>query len=836
MYNDKDGLTVKGNAITGLATGASLRVNTAGTYNVNGVDVTANAGEVLGADATGGYNYAQIEPEIEETVDAGAVVETLVDTTTYDPVEASAITEEGADLNGNLSVSLTNTATGGDAQTVNFSNSTGSKSVSLSGGAQDVTFNNEGGNVAVVDADSKGDKNITLGNGGDVAIVDASKSTSITTGTGNDTLVVRNGAEVSVDVSAGGATNITATGTSKVNLTGYNAEESNAGINTGVSNIANAVESGTINFGNGEVSVKSATVNVNAEAESEGATVVNLYNNKGVMTKVASTNSDGGTADMSNQKAATVMKGNYKNSSATADKGGESSLLGGSGNDSIFAGASDVIDAGAGTNTIKLTDASKRGTNAESGATIAMTSEKGRNEVTGFNASFEDTGDKVAVEIDENLKISYSGSSLVIKSGRAQTKLNGLSAITSSGDVVSSADIGNVGYQQILIGSGEDALKTAVAQSGSVIRVGDDEESLASAYLGDNSGVDFTEVSSDVFVNLADNTGTVNDDSIILQGINKLAAGSGNATLMGSSANETLVAGTGANSIWGGAGKDVMRGSSSSDKDGATTFFFMGGDGKDSVTSFNFLTDENAETADVISTGGTAIGKISKSGNNVVMQLNGTTDRLTIVNGANNDIKINDSVYQVGSTLEYDGRATNYVADGKNASVSLSSELDNANVWLDADLGTSFGAKGEKFEGSIKSLNASAFEGEATLVGSSASNSITASKEGSSLWGGNGGDNTLVGGNGEDTFFYLNNGNKDTIQGASSDDVVNLFGVSLEDVDLINSSITTSGIKLKFSNGGTLTVNGNTGVGFMISDTGDTQWTVNQRTGEWTTK
>ena len=81
------------------------------------------------------------------------------------------------------------------------------------------------------------------------------------------------------------------------------------------------------------------------------------------------------------------------------------------------------------------------------------------------------------------------------------------------------------------------------------------------------------------------------------------------------------------------------------------------------------------------------------------------------------------------------------------------------------------------------------------------------------MWGGGSGDNSLVGGAGDDEFFYLLGGSKDTITGyGTGDDVINLFGISLDDIDIENLSgdlgISSSDITLKFKDGGSLKVTG----------------------------
>ena len=112
-----------------------------------------------------------------------------------------------------------------------------------------------------------------------------------------------------------------------------------------------------------------------------------------------------------------------------------------------------------------------------------------------------------------------------------------------------------------------------------------------------------------------------------------------------------------------------------------------------------------------------------------------------------------------------------------------------------------------------------------------ADNQILAGSGGSSLWGGNGGADTLVGGDGYDEFIYQAGSGVDVVQNATSNDVINLLGISLEQIS--NVDVNIGQVNINFVDGGNLTVEGNTGAGFKL---GNEVYTVNQNTGEWSTK
>ncbi len=80
-------------------------------------------------------------------------------------------------------------------------------------------------------------------------------------------------------------------------------------------------------------------------------------------------------------------------------------------------------------------------------------------------------------------------------------------------------------------------------------------------------------------------------------------------------------------------------------------------------------------------------------------------------------------------------------------------------------------------------MDAAQVEDRTTLVGNDYNNVLIASKGDSSVWGGNSSSNdTLIGGEGADNFFYTFGNGNDSIHNAAADDTVNLFGVELEQI------------------------------------------------------
>ncbi|MBQ9487952.1 MAG: hypothetical protein IJU91_09175, partial [Selenomonadaceae bacterium] len=112
-----------------------------------------------------------------------------------------------------------------------------------------------------------------------------------------------------------------------------------------------------------------------------------------------------------------------------------------------------------------------------------------------------------------------------------------------------------------------------------------------------------------------------------------------------------------------------------------------------------------------------------------------------------------------------------------------------------------------------------------------ASNIIYANDVGSSLWGGNGGADTLVGGGGYDEFFFAMGSGIDAIQNAGDNDIVNLLGVTLGQISA--AEITGNGVNLNFADGGSLRVEGTSNVGYRLEGV---TYAANHSTREWYVK
>ena len=291
----------------------------------------------------------------------------------------------------------------------------------------------------------------------------------------------------------------------------------------------------------------------------------------------------------------------------------------------------------------------------------------------------------------------------------------------------------------------------------------------------------------------------------------------------------------------------------SGEKDGSSTFGFFTADGsallgatssgKDTISGFAFLTDENANSADKVLTDGTFANVTLDEGNVKLKFEKGGSDVLTITDATDKKIQLTNfagetSVLQVGDTsLTYDGGSTRYVATGSSASLVATEDLAqtsafgfDVNIWLDSaysEIG-----EGKTYEGNFTVLDAHNVGGTAVLTGNSSNNSITAAQGDTWLWGGNSTSNdTLVSGDGSDIFFYgLINKNEgsDIITGASEGDTLSLGNFSVAEVS--NLSFDGDNVTFAFTSGGSVTMNYTEGAsidfkeGTLAYDADSSEW------------
>ena len=488
--------------------------------------------------------------------------------------------------------------------------------------------------------------------------------------------------------------------------------------------------------------------------------------------------------------------------------------------------------------------------------TIRQTAESGRTTVTGFGFGFGENRDRVSISNVENASVEYNSANGKVTFTRGNAKLI-VTGSASLADLASSADLSNDGAsQQILLGEGDNVTKLEVAEKNAVIGVSDNSDNRANAYRGNNSGLNLSNVTDNVNIFLSKNlqaafnvsTSSIGLDAIDIQGFNKFQGGSGSNTLVGEDdTNNTIVAGAGNTSIYGGrgTGADSLVGATASIKSGSTSFFFIDDSGKDTITGFELLASDkdNQTSADKINFMGAGVFNAEVSESNVVVELGSIEDRLTIENGRGQNVQVvlggNNHVAKVDTTsLAYDGAATLLMATGKNATVNVASDVvSGATILLGNENFGDIRSDGI-FLGNIKELNASSMEGRAILGGNANDNIIRAAQGDSTLWGGSNieSNDSLIGGNRHDVFYYGQGQGNDRIIAADGNDLVYLYDTDLEDIASFDVSATA--ISATGKEGGTITVEnaGTSGVNFRLADgstfaynSSENQWELKQQ-------
>ncbi|MBR0103766.1 MAG: hypothetical protein IJQ01_09755 [Selenomonadaceae bacterium] len=719
----------------------------------------------------------------------------------------------------------------------------------------DVVFNDKGGNIAVVgqDPSATGDyayadedirngigtinnstKNITLGNRNDAVIVrpeasDGYSKVNITGGTGADTVVVQGSMPVTFDMSKGGADKVLtyATANARITLDGYS-DDTGAGIvihEPEALNIASAIEGGLLMFEDGKVvtidrdetdrGVDRKTEIVVNNKNADHQTLVRLFtavdnkdsykDDKGQL--VGFTGSDGGKLDASDKSDDLILIGN------TSGKKDGSELIAGKGDDTIYAGKGDIVNAGDGDNLVKLSE--------DGGANVVVGA--GNTTINNLTTGFE--GDVIAFADNVSLNdvdVSFDGSNISIKG-------SGYSAVAS----VTPADAVNQ-----LFKIGEETVKAAIAVDGQDISVSGSD---IPTYFFGNAGVDFTNFSGDVVVDAKGNwnpTSIDGNNAFFSPDINSLKGGSGTTQFKGGEEDDYLVAGTGATSLYGGGGNNTLVGNAS--QTAATEFFVLGNQnetgGKNLIKNFQFGTDFiNTDVAanyisKVTVEGGTDV-KITvtnreKPGVSEVATIEGAVDAGNIKIGTAGGVaavgQINTDVATVDGEADYLAAT---VAGG--ATVKVSSDLKaSTGIWLDN--------RGDKwFSDNFAVIDATESTAEVTLAGDAKSNTIFGGLGNASLWGGSGSANDLlVGGSALNSFYYEQGNGADTIDNAGDGDIVNLFDTSLENIT--SAAINSTGVALQFNNGGSLTINSNADVNYRLAD--GSIYTADHANHTWTKK
>ncbi len=235
----------------------------------------------------------------------------------------------------------------------------------------------------------------------------------------------------------------------------------------------------------------------------------------------------------------------------------------------------------------------------------------------------DNTGDVVTENPNEGADIVQSSITYTLGNNVENLTLTGTGNINGTGNSLDNTLIGNSGKNTLAGGAGNDNLDGGAGSDTMMGGTGNDTYVVNATGDGVtenvNEGIDT--VKSSITYTLG-----ANIENLTLTGT-KAINGTGNTldnVLTGNSANNTLTGNAGNDVLDGDAGNDTLIGGTGND-----TFVFNTGYGADLIQE----NDTTAGNTDIASLGVNALNTVfTRSGNNLVMSLHGSTDTLTVQN------------------------------------------------------------------------------------------------------------------------------------------------------------------------------------------------------------
>jgi hypothetical protein len=499
VSGDKDGVTIDKDGVTGLDKNAKLSISPAGTYNVNGANLTVEEwNTIIGTEDSA---------EIMQEMNSKSTTEELLD-------ELGISEEKAEEVTGN------NTTT-------------------------DLTDSNK--KAAVVDKDAEGNVNVKMNDKGNAAIVeDTDANVKVTGGAGNDSLVSK-GEDVTFDMKKGGNDKVTALA-GNVTLENYN-PESGSGIQLTSEQLSKKgfeFDSGKVKLGEGEDAPEVVFGDVTQN-------FVNMYTPENEKVEVGFASKYNPNVDASDKKEDMILIGGGEyNEMSLAEEVENASLKGGAGNDTITAGKGAYVDAGAGKNFVQMSD--------KGGATLNFA--EGKTTVDNFNFVGNDekvdadkiqSGDVVidSVEVDEN-------GNAIFKTAKGDITVNDAAGKTIAfqndytDDVINMTiadDELNIVENGYYLAAGENAkvdLKDYKGEKANVnLNNGNFNEKDGLSFYGDVKDVSAKGYDKEAVI-------TANDKA------NSIVASDGGSTIYGGAGKDTFVGGAGADEFVVGTGDKLI--------------------------------------------------------------------------------------------------------------------------------------------------------------------------------------------------------------------------------------------------------------------------------------
>ena len=521
---------------------------------------------------------------------------------------------------------------------------------------------------------------------------------------------------------------------------------------------------------------------------------------------VAATISDAANIDMREEAGKFVMFGNPN---GTLKGGFANTLLGGKNDDTIYVGEGDYVYGGIGNDTINLNGYNNWrdhvGLTEEGGTDTINSFQQGWGEgddVIWYNVPLKKqaVGDdgKLLFDTDHNPIYTDANTDAVADLNDANVRVAGDTTVLSQGKA--KLILKGVTHGEILAKDADGVHRVALLGQGYY----NDSTRGGQIFIGRKEYSDivsFEKNNHDLVVDLG-MTDRFKDKSAKYYNIEQIIGGSGNNTIVGAkNVRNTLDGGIGTSSIWGGgASADVMVSGTGSATDHYTTFFYGAGDGYDTIEGFR-TTDRNDAhfKRDILDIHSGDVSSVRKVGTSIVVNMAGSTDRLTIRNAASGlfdqlievNVKGRKGAAKVTGADEivtYDPHAQYYFSNAVMGG-TVRNFGDNTRIYLD-------GRTGDYYKG-ITNIDVDRGN-RLELAGDAANNRITYSGRGTaSLYGGLGNDTMTGSKDGTNRFFFGRSDGNDVITNSTVNDKVMLYDVALEEVVSAKETNGTMRIALK---------------------------------------
>jgi Ca2+-binding RTX toxin-like protein len=459
------------------------------------------------------------------------------------------------------------------------------------------------------------------------------------------------------------------------------------------------------------------------------ATGSNLANQSGITERVVTQYTDAfGTHTVTSVETAVI--GTSGNNTLTGTAGNDI-ILGLGGNDTLNGGTGDDrLDGGAGNDTL-----------------VAAT---GDGNDTLIGGAGTDTYTLAATTAAATVNLT-TGTSTSAATG-ADT-LTGIENVTGSqgGDTITDSNVANV----LVGGGGQDTF----------IMVGDNVRDTIDG-VGAGNAIDYSAATANLTVTLGNGvvvggTGSNNANSDVISNIDSFTGGSGNDSITGDAAANTLIGGAGNDTLTGLGGADTLNGGAGNDtlvatvNDGNDTL--NGGGGTDTYVLSGTTAAANVNLTTGASTSAqtgtdslTNIENVTGSQGGDTITDSSVANVLTGGGGADTFVMTNDNVKDT-----VDGAGGTNTVDYSAATANLTVNLTNSPTTV-----VGSGTTAATSDSIANITNVTGGSGNDTLTGNNAANVLV----------GNGGNDTLSGGGGADT---LNGGaGTDTLNGGTGNDTL----------------------------------------------------------------